>query len=44
MEIHAEMILVMGWLNNDIPTWLYSFDKVNAVVNKIETEMGWKSR
>lgn len=44
MEIHAEMILVMGWINSDIPTWIYSFDKVNAVVNKIETEMSWKTR
>ncbi len=41
IEIHNEMILVMGWINSDIPTWIMHFDRVTSIVNKIENEMGW---
>ena len=41
IEIHNEMILVMGWISSDIPTWIMPFDRVASIVNKIETEMGW---
>ncbi len=41
LEIHNEMIVVMGWINKDIPSWIEPFDRVTSAVHKIENEMGW---
>jgi hypothetical protein len=27
-EIHSEMLLVMGWINSDVPIWIQSFDRL----------------
>lgn len=41
MEIHTEMLLVMGWINKDLPSWIEPFDRVESVVDSIRTKMNW---
>jgi hypothetical protein len=41
-EIHREMMTVMTWINRDIPAWIESFDRFEAVADSIEKRMGWK--
>ncbi len=41
-DIHREMITVMAWVNRDIPAWIESFDRFEAVAGSIEKRMGWK--
>jgi hypothetical protein len=41
-EIHSEMIMVMTWINRDIPAWIAPFDHFEAVAESIEKRMGWK--
>lgn len=41
-KIHSEMIIVMTWINKDIPMWAAPFDRFNAVADSIEKRMGWK--
>lgn len=40
-EIHQEMLLVLSWINKDIPQWLSEFDRVDNVVDDICKKMGW---
>ena len=42
MDIHSEMLLVMGWINKDIPTWIAPFDRVSIVVDKIRDKMNFE--
>lgn len=41
MEIHSEMLQVMGWINKDIPAWIAAFDRVSEVVDSIRKRMQW---
>lgn len=40
-EIHAEMFMVMGWINKDLPAWVETFDKYKEVEKDIRRRMGW---
>ncbi len=42
MEIHGEMITVMGWINKDLPSWIAPFDRVSDVVESIKNRMNWQ--
>lgn len=42
MEIHAEMVKVLGWINKDLPAWIEPFDRVQTVVDTIRDRMNWK--
>lgn len=39
-EIHREMVTVMGWMNKDIPEWLYRIDRFDAVCRQIRETIG----
>ena len=40
-EIHSELLLLLGWINKDLPKWLTNFDRFNEVQMKIRKEMEW---
>lgn len=40
-DIHKEMIVVMGWMNKDVPVWLQQVDRFESVCNNIRKAMGW---
>ena len=41
-EIHKEMLLVMGWINKDIPEWLRLTDRFDTVSYNIRDRLRWK--
>ncbi len=41
-EIYKEMIVVMGWMNKDVPEWLRLTDRFETVSNNIRDRLGWK--
>ncbi len=41
-EIHKEMIVVMGWMNKDVPEWLRLTDRFETVSSNIRDKLGWK--
>ena len=41
-EIHNELLLLLGWINKDLPALLQNFDRFDDVQEMIKTEMGWK--
>ena len=41
-EIHEELLLLLGWINKDLPKFLDDFDRFDDVQNAIKIEMGWK--
>ncbi|MBQ8888851.1 MAG: Abi family protein [Bacteroidaceae bacterium] len=40
-EIHSELLLLLGWINKDLPEWLTGFDRFDEVQAKIKAEMEW---
>jgi len=38
LQIHDEILTVMGWMNNDIPLWIASFDRFDTVFQKVINE------
>ncbi|MDR2206181.1 MAG: Abi family protein [Flavobacteriaceae bacterium] len=38
-QIHTEILIVMGWMNKDIPIWLEPFDRFNIVFQKVKKEL-----
>jgi len=38
-QIHAEMLMVIEWINKDIYLWLASFDRFNGVCYNVEKKM-----
>jgi len=38
-QIHAEIMLVVGWINKDISVWLASFDRFNDVCSNVEKRL-----
>ena len=40
-EIHSELLLLLGWINKDLPKWLTNFDRFDEVQMKIRKEMEW---
>ena len=40
-EIHDELLLVLEWINKDLPEWLKEIDRFNNVQEQIKIEMGW---
>jgi len=38
-QIHTEMLILMGWINKDIPLWIASFDRFDAVFQAVEKEL-----
>ena len=36
-----EMIVVMGWMNRDVPGWLQLIDRFDTVCANIRKNMGW---
>lgn len=40
-EIHKEMVMVMGWMNKDIPEWLQQVDRFDKVCTQIRETMNW---
>ena len=40
--LHDNLIIVLGWMNADMPAWLESIDPFNQVCSDIRNEMGWK--
>ena len=41
-EIHNELLLLLGWINKDLPALLQNFDRFDDVQERIKMEMGWK--
>ena len=35
-EIHEEMVLVLGWINKDIPVWIAPFDRFDKVLQAVK--------
>ena len=40
-EIHDELLLVLEWINKDLPEWLTEIDRFENVQKQIKIEMGW---
>ena len=40
-EIHDELLLVLEWINKDLPEWLTEIDMFENVQEQIKIEMGW---
>ena len=40
-EIHDELLLVLEWINKDLPEWLMEIDRFENVQEQIKIEMGW---
>ncbi|MDN0053395.1 hypothetical protein QVN91_10600 [Bacteroides caecigallinarum] len=40
-DIHREMIVVVGWMNRDVPGWLQLIDRFDTVCANIRKNMGW---
>ena len=40
-EIHDELLLVLEWINKDLPEWLAEIDRFENVQEQIKIEMGW---
>ena len=40
-EIHDELLLVLEWINKDLPEWLTEIDRLKNVQEQIKIEMGW---
>lgn len=40
-EIHRELLLLLGWINKDLPIWLKDIDRFDDVQTKIIRKMGW---
>ena len=40
-EIHDELLLVLEWINKDLPEWLTKIDRFENVQEQIKIEMGW---
>lgn len=40
-EIHSELLLLLGWINKDLPKWLTNFDRFDEVQMKIRKELEW---
>lgn len=40
-EIHDELLLVLEWINKDLPEWLKEIDRFENVQEQIKIEMGW---
>ena len=41
-EIHNELLLLLGWINKDLPILLQNIDRFDDVQARIKEEMGWK--
>ncbi len=41
-QIHSEIIMVMGWINMDVPQWVAGMDRFSQVTSSIRSEMQWK--
>jgi hypothetical protein len=41
-ELHNELLLLLGWINKDLPTLLQDLDRFDDVQARIKSEMGWK--
>ncbi len=41
-EIHEEMLVVMGWMNKDVPEWLHRTDRFDTVSADIRNKLRWK--
>ena len=41
-DIHKELLLVMGWINQDIPEWIETLDRFEEVKQGIKHRIGWK--
>lgn len=41
-EIHNEMVMVLGWMNKDIPGWLDQIDRFNSVCSDIRESLNWQ--
>ena len=35
-------MVVMGWMNKDVPEWLRLTDRFEIVSNNIRDKLGWK--
>ena len=40
-QLHEELLLVMGWINQDIPEWIETLDRFEEVKQSIKHRMGW---
>lgn len=40
-EIHDELLLLLEWINKDLPEWLTEIDRFENVQEQIKIEMGW---
>jgi len=38
-DIHANIILIIGWMNKDIPAWLSNLDRFDSVCNNVQTKI-----
>lgn len=36
-KLHSDIILVLGWIEKDLPNWISKFDRFNMVVSKFRT-------
>lgn len=38
-KLHDEIIVVMGWVNKDLPSWASSMDRFNSVLAEVRTRL-----
>ena len=36
------IIMVIGWIDKDIPVWVNQFDRFDTVKNDIKIKLNWK--
>ena len=38
-QIHEEILSLLYWINEDIPSWIASFDRFNTVIKTVENQL-----
>jgi len=41
-QLHEMIIMVIGWIDKDIPVWVNQFDRFDTVKNDIKIKLNWK--
>ncbi len=41
IDIHTEIITVLGWMNKDVPNWLSAYDRFPEVIIEIRKTLLW---
>lgn len=42
IEIHSEILTIIGWMNRDLPDWVQRQESFDSVCQTINSKMGWE--